>query len=151
MNKALLVALLTSQISFGQTPGQQSAAVITLKCESGPSSIGDTFEYEFRIETKANGAFELKDGTKVVLQPLNITQNTQKIWQKINVQVNRIELSSTQYNRLLEHTMNEKFVLDRTNNEFTLARTIQDISKKQAADAGLVQLQSGSCTEKIDK
>jgi len=151
MKKVLLIAVLTSQFSFGQAPGLQNLPIITLKCESAPSSIGDIFEYEFKIETKMNGTFELKDGTKLVLKPLNITQNTQNTWQKITVQSTRIELSSVQYNRLLEHTITEKFVLDRTNNEFTLARTTQDISKKQTADAGLIQLQSGNCTEKIDK
>ena len=144
MNKAVLLLFLIAQFSWGQSPGSQ---MLSLKCESSPSAIGDVFEYEFKIETKAAGNSELRDGSKLILKPLNINQNIQSVWQKISVQTDRIEMSHTTYDRLLEHTITEKFILDRKNNEFTLARTTQDISKTETVNSGLIQMQSGTCSE----
>ena len=144
MNKTGLIFILMAQFTWGQAPGSQT---LSLKCESAPSVIGDVFEYDFKIETKATGASELRDGSKLLLKPLNISQNIQSVWQKVSVQTDRIEMSHTTYDRLLEHKITEKFILDRKNNEFTLARTTQDISKTETVDSGLIQMQSGTCSE----
>lgn len=143
MKNTVLLLLLMAQFSWGQAPGPQ---IISLKCEASPSAIGDIFEYDFKIETKAGGVSELKEGSKLLLKPLNISESMQSAWQKISVQTDRIEMSAITYNRLLEHKITEKFIFDRKNNEFTLARTTQDISK-ESADSGLIQLQSGTCIE----